>query len=309
MAFKMPHPVTRPSGVFHLNVRVPSDLVKVVPGTTISLPLEDATVRIKATDKVVLSLRTKDVASAKSRFTIAYGALCRHFEAVRAGPVTLSHKLIVALAGEFYRKRSARLEVEYDPDRAAEDRWRRQDAIDEWRYGDGDGLGEIALYIAEFYAAMQRPSGPYLFAFEHQADFESDIASVTYAEALEHLFGSDADALCAELQLVVNEGTRKRLLAHIGEVIRLAADRVTSTLKGDFSPDPNLARFSRLRRSGRCGDSHGSRDCEGRHGRGAVRALEGVQRRPRRALNHPALRPFDRQPRVIGAHWVVRVEC
>ncbi len=238
MAIRMPHPVTRPSGVFHLNVRAPADLMKVVPGTRISLPRGCERIDVKATDKVVLSLMTKDAVAA------AYAALCRHFDAVRVGPVTLGHKQVVALAGEFYRRRTARLEADYDPDRLAREQADVDDAIEDWRRGDGSG--EVPVEIASFLAAIQRPSGPYLLAFEQKADIEWPDGSVTYAEALEYLFGADADALCAERQLIVDAATRTKLLRQIGEVVRLAADRLTRTMERDFSPDANLSRFPAL---------------------------------------------------------------
>ena len=57
----MPNPTLRPSGVYQLNVRVPADLTKVVPGTTTTLPVGAGLAAVTASDKVMLSLRTKDL--------------------------------------------------------------------------------------------------------------------------------------------------------------------------------------------------------------------------------------------------------
>ena len=71
MALRMPGPITRSSGVFQLNVRVPADLMTVVPGTRFTLPVGSAAATVKASDKVMLSLRTKDRREARARYTIA----------------------------------------------------------------------------------------------------------------------------------------------------------------------------------------------------------------------------------------------
>ena len=82
MALAMPGPSIRlKTGVFHFNVRIPSDLCDKIRATRIALPFEhDQYVSIIATDKVAFSLRTKDPAVARARFTPAYAVLVRHFE-------------------------------------------------------------------------------------------------------------------------------------------------------------------------------------------------------------------------------------
>ena len=108
MALRMPRPFAHHTGTFFLNVRVPSDLAPRMRATRVTLPVADALVTVGVTDKVFLSLRTKDAALARARFVEAYGALVRHWEALRSGPKPLTHKQLVALAGDAYRERVAR---------------------------------------------------------------------------------------------------------------------------------------------------------------------------------------------------------
>ena len=103
MALRMPRPIALPSGVYHLNIRVPTDLAGKAKGTPVTLPIDGRPVTVRASDKVIVSLRTKDPTLARARFAEAEQALSRHWEAVRTGPVTLTHVQLVALAGECYR--------------------------------------------------------------------------------------------------------------------------------------------------------------------------------------------------------------
>ena len=250
--FECPRPFAHKTGVFFLNVRVPSDLAGKVRATRIRLPVEDRLVTIAVTDKVFLSLKTKDPTLARTRFVAAYGALVRHWEAVRTGPKPLTHKQLVALAGYAYRERVARFENDpnYGPDTLRRQVAVAEDAFREWKYGDGDGLGEISDDHARFLSAIQRPSGPQLLAFETRADVVLDLCTVTYDEALEHLFGDNADTLCARRAIVVDVGTRVKLLREIAEVVRLAGAKLSRNMSGDYAEDRNLTRFPAFEEAG-----------------------------------------------------------
>ena len=67
----MPRPVARKTGVYHLNVRVPADLTHQVIGSLVTLPLAGSVISIKANDKIIMSLRTKDMNVARTRFVEA----------------------------------------------------------------------------------------------------------------------------------------------------------------------------------------------------------------------------------------------
>ncbi len=213
MALAMPRPIALASGVFHLNIRVPADLAAKVKGTAIRLPLAGRVVTVKSSDKVIMSLRTKEGMLAKVRFAEAKGALSRYWQALRAGPVTLTHRQAVALAGVAYRRRAERLEndpaITLDSLEAA--RSQMDTDIADWFYGE-EGDEPITIDQARLLAYMQRPSGPQLLAWETGTDVDTPFAKINLAESLEHLFGADADEICAEKQVLIDEKSRKLLL-------------------------------------------------------------------------------------------------
>ena len=246
MAIRMPQPFKRKSGVYHLNVRVPIDLMSKVAGRRITSPLGDSFTSVKASDKVVLSLRTKELAPAIERNAAAFAALNRHWQALRDGPKPVSFMQVVALAGEAYRRRAKPID-EFDPTGPEAIRRERAEAFRSWRDGDEDDR-PISDEDAHFLEAIQRPYGPYLLAFETKRDIIDPclLKPILYEEAIELLFGAEADKLCSEHQLVVDAATRTRLVRQIADAVRLAEARTARLLDGDFSPDQNLARFPAL---------------------------------------------------------------
>ena len=239
MALRMPRPFLHKTGVFFLNVRVPGDLVAKVRWTRVALPVGEKLVTISITEKVFLSLQTKEPNLARTRFAAAYAALVRHWEAVRLGPRPLTHKQLVALAGEAYRYGVDSIEndPEHGPHVIAREALMEREAIAEWRYGDGDGLGEIDEEKAHFFAALQRPYGPQLIALETGHDLDTPYAKVTYAQALEDLFGTDADRVLAEHALIVGPEARAKLMREIGIAMNLVGTKVYANAEGDYSVD------------------------------------------------------------------------
>ena len=57
-----------------------------------------------ARDRVRFSLGTTDAATAAARHGLALAHVLSVFQAIRTGPIALSHKATVALAGEVYRR-------------------------------------------------------------------------------------------------------------------------------------------------------------------------------------------------------------
>lgn len=151
MALRMPRPITNASGVYHLNIRVPGDVAAKVKGTVVTLPVAGAQVTVRPSDKVIVSLRTKDPSLAKARFCEAESALSRHWDALRRGPVSLTHVQLVALAGECYRATVKAFEDDpnYIPDgylcaarqfEADVAYWRKNDDDDARDIGERHGL-------------------------------------------------------------------------------------------------------------------------------------------------------------------------
>lgn len=100
MALRMPSPSKHPkTGIYYLTVRVPSDLV-----ASGHRPV------------VKESLRTKDPAEAKRRFSLRYEELQRGWQAARSGPSAIPFVQLVAVAGQWRRELDAI--VQEDPGEA-----------------------------------------------------------------------------------------------------------------------------------------------------------------------------------------------
>ena len=232
-------------GSYYLNVRIPADLADKVRGTRISLPIAGRQVVVKASDKVFVSLRTKEAGPARSRFVEAHAALSAHWDSLRSGPKPLNHRQLVALAGETYRRLVAQYEDDpsFVPDgvRAAQRSF--QASVDEWRYGDDDGLGEMPEADALYLATAQLPRGAQILAWQLKRDIDKHDIAMTYDQAVHDLFGVEADRLCAERHLVLDGATRLKLLREVGEAMRLVIGKVSRNADGDYSPDQAAARF------------------------------------------------------------------
>ena len=122
MAFRMARPWRDPkTGVLHLRQRTPRDLFERVRGQMVSLPIGDDLATVKIGVVVQVSLRTRDAVEAKARHASADAALKKLWEAQRHGPVRLTHRQAVALAGTLYRQAVSAFESE--PTAAATIRW------------------------------------------------------------------------------------------------------------------------------------------------------------------------------------------
>ena len=246
MALAMPRPSVRPrTGVYHFNVRIPADLRDKIQATRVALPLDERQVTVVAIDKVAFSLRTKDPAVARARFTPAYAALVRHFDAVRAGPKPLTHKQLVALAGDVYRRWVEQYEndPELTPAWLAGESKRADDDVEGWRDDPSDGVGPISTQSAVWLTRLARPNGPYLTAFEIIRDIDQHGISVRLDDAHEVLFGGDADRLCAERHLILDASTRCTLMREVAQAVRFAAEKLLRNVASDYSPDPAAQRF------------------------------------------------------------------
>ena len=90
------------NGNYYLRLHVPKDLATKAKGTTVAIPVGDAIRYQKVGSVVKVSLQTKVAAEAKQRFTQALAAVEAHWDSLRRGPVKLTHKQCVGLAGELY---------------------------------------------------------------------------------------------------------------------------------------------------------------------------------------------------------------
>jgi integrase len=102
----MARPVSRKdSAVLRFRQRVPLDLVGKAEGRLLLVPLGTEMVEVRVgRAEVSFSLRTSDRAEAKVRQAIAASHVNDLWQRLRCGPVRLSHKQAVALAGAYYRE-------------------------------------------------------------------------------------------------------------------------------------------------------------------------------------------------------------
>jgi integrase len=112
MVLHMTRPTRRPdSSHLQFRKRVPADIQKAAYGKSaaVSFPAgstgEPATViRTTLREQVKFSLQTRDPATAKERNGLATAQLERFYDALRKGPLRLTQKQVVALAGELYNE-------------------------------------------------------------------------------------------------------------------------------------------------------------------------------------------------------------
>ena len=238
MALTMPRPFKHKTGVFFLNVRVPGDLLPGLRGRSVSLPVGDQLVTVSLTQKVFLSLRTKDANQARERFAASYAALVAHWAAARNGPKPLTHKQLVALAGEAYVFLAQSLENDptYGPHVLRNGRAMHQECVDEFRYGE-PGEPELDETSARFLADLQLPYGPQLMALKLGRDLDTPYVKVTYQQALEDLVGEHVNRVCATRSLLLDEPTRARLLVEVGRAMGLLNEKLNANARSDYSVD------------------------------------------------------------------------
>ncbi len=82
LALAMPHPFATKSGSCYLNVKVPPALRAPAKGQRVSSPVAGEQYSVVVSDKVFLSLRTKEAKIARKRFPLALNALNAFFESL-----------------------------------------------------------------------------------------------------------------------------------------------------------------------------------------------------------------------------------
>lgn len=175
-------------------------------------------------EKVVLSLRTKDPETAKTRFRLAAQALGQYFKALEKGPQTLTRTQRTALVGDIDREAVRDLETDDSFLAAIEATTTEFDAnvahhlgaapADETLYGIPARPGDEKT--AELLAAidLHDPKALAAWALKYETD------PTRRAVALEQLYGLLVDGAIARNQILVDETSRGKTL----EVMDQAAD-------------------------------------------------------------------------------------
>lgn len=198
---------------YYLRVAVPSDVVGVASGKPIALPIGTTTTRVKAGTHVKVSLGTKDPKEAKQRFTGAYDALLRHWEGLRCGPQSLSHKQCVALAGEV---RAIFVSV-FDDNPGDAKLWEDVQRFNE----DAE-----KLRLPRFAELMVGPLPP-----------------PSNTRTMEERWGGFTDVTLLKHQLIVDEATRWKLLVQIADAMKDVPRINQRKARGDYSDTGETDRF------------------------------------------------------------------
>lgn len=219
MALPMTRPTRRRESSFlTFRKRTPKDILAKAKGqvVTIAFPPDSEgqrTATFTIGPEIKFSLKARDPANARARTGFAESFLAQHWEAIRKGPVSLTHKQTVALSGEVYRLFANGMED--DPGSA-----KLWDAV-------LDG-------IAEAMAGPVGGGGHVLIIGDEQE--RRDIL-------LEERFGKLADRVLSAHHLEVDQTSRKALLFHVAMALKDAALKLDRNVAGDYRPDPNAVRF------------------------------------------------------------------
>ncbi|MCR9276177.1 MULTISPECIES: DUF6538 domain-containing protein [Mameliella] len=207
MGIVMAKPVKR-GDTYYLRVSVPRDVAEAAKGTKVAVPVGDdvSTVTIGAWAKT--SLRTKDRDEAKRRFTLALAAVEQHWQALRAGPLSLTHKEALALAGEV---REAFIDA-FDDEPGQPERWTRILATD--ALARGGGLNPLAVPTA-----------------------------ATVARDLELRFGAFVDGILRRHGLIVDEASRGKVLHQVSLAMVDVGLVNYAKAQGDYSDSGETDRY------------------------------------------------------------------
>lgn len=215
MPLSMPRPMKRTGSSLHQFVqRIPADVKSKVRGMQLSIPIGDMLVPVTVSEKaqdIRVSLRTRDPQEARARQAAVVAYLEGVWRAVREGPRRLSHKQVLALAGEVYR---AFIEAcEEDP-------------------------GPSGLWASVTQANVKAQQGRFgRAAFLIASDQEKR------AKSLAERFGPFADAVLAKHRLVIDADSRTRLIEQVGKATREAGESLFFHAVGDYGPDTRTDRF------------------------------------------------------------------
>nr|WP_299855256.1 DUF6538 domain-containing protein [uncultured Roseobacter sp.] len=169
-------------------------------GRTIAIPIADAIKTVAIRDTVKVSLQTKEAQEAKQRFVRALASVEAFWETVRKGPQPLTHKASLAIAGEM---RQQWISI-FDDEPVSTEFWQR---------------------IME--ADMQAAEG-----IAHPLAVTTD---KTKREELEARYGAITDAFLSKKGLLVEAGSRGRLIEHVASAMSEMAQVNFRKAGGDYS--------------------------------------------------------------------------
>lgn len=210
MGLIMPTP-TKIGDTYYLREHVPLDIADKVKGTQVPISVGGSVRWAKASGQVKVSLRTKDTKEAKALFSEAHASLQDHWDKLRNGgpePVSLSHKQVTALAGEF-----AKVFIDgFDTEPGSPQRWDTVQAADKYAKRGGADAAAVELGVN---------------SDEQKEEWK--------AEALEERFGALADNRLATHGLIVDVASRRRLIMAIAKASEDIVRVNGAKAKGDYT--------------------------------------------------------------------------
>ncbi|MBV0912535.1 DUF6538 domain-containing protein [Anianabacter salinae] len=203
----MPQPV-RVGSTYYLRIHVPSDVAEKARGMRVSVPVGDSYKEIKLKSHAKVSLQTKQWAEARRRFSAALEALDGLWDVLRNELTQLTHKQAVALAGE---ARNTFI-----------------DLLDE-----EPGSASLWEDVAEADLAARQGR---LNALAIPND-------TTLAIDLERRFGGLANAVLRRRGLVVDAGSRARLVTQLSQAMQDVPSVNRRKALGDYTEDGKAKAF------------------------------------------------------------------
>lgn len=233
---------SRSDSTFHqIQARVPLDVVDRLRGTVLTVECPalradpECAISVKLGRTVKASLRTRDEAVATARRVLILERLERLYDATRAGSHGLTHRQMVALAGEVY----ALLRSRFDEDPGSPQAW------EAWKglvRAARQGRIPTAPTIDPREQADEREKAARLFGPDLTAGIDALPPSGDRA-ALEERCGRLTWFVLSRHGLVVDRETRLRLLEHVADACLDAGWALKRAAQGDYTPDPKAARF------------------------------------------------------------------
>ena len=214
MGIAMPKPVLIGS-TYYLRVGVPRDIAKAAKGRKVTLPIGDQFCFVTVGATIKASLKTKDVAEAKQRHIKAMAAVEEFWQALRAGPKPLTHKQILGLAGEVYNV----FVTAFDENPGEPDFWLKN--LIRHTKADNGTLTPIHKLMIPTEESKKR----------------------MIATDLEKVCGPLADAMLQKHGLIIDAGSRLKLLQQMSFAMIDASLINHAKASGDYSDSGQTDRF------------------------------------------------------------------
>jgi len=204
----------------HFSQRIPKDILSKVRGSTLSIPVGEVLIQRQVTDKaftVKVSLGTRDPSEAKIRHATILAYLESVWQSHRNGPMQLTHKQTVALAGEIYNTWVGIMEE--NP--ASPEFWSHIQKLDKQALDGEYGINSLMI----------------------------DRDGSLKRQSMENRFGGFVDHALSNKALIVDQESRDKLLNQIASAMSEATKTLKRYSEGDYTPDNTTHKFPEWQRT------------------------------------------------------------